>query len=447
MQEAVPASGGSIDVAARVEGQRFNRFLLRTVVLCLAVLIVDGYDVMVMGFVAPSLARSFGVSSAALTPVFVLGQVGLAIGAFTAGPLADRIGRRRVILFAGAFFTVCTLLTLLTGSVLQLAVLRVVTGIGLGGILPNTIALVSEMSPRRNRAITVMVMFSGFSIGSAVAGLVSARLLEPYGWRGPVLLGGLVPLVLLPMVYVWLPESVRLLTLWGGRDREVASLLGRMGLLGRGEAGARFVTGEAPVAAKPVRALFTDRRGPMTALLWLTFFVNLLDLNLLAAWLPTYLNRFAGLTPGQAAGLASFYQIGGTVGTYLLGLIVDRVGASRAISAGYLLAALSIGSIGLIDRSPLVMTVALTLAGWFVVGGQGGINAYAGSLYPTAIRSTGVAWAFGIGRFGAMLGPALGGWMLAENLGAEPTFVIAALPITVAIVSVLLVGVFARRTA
>ena len=445
--EDVSRADSQVDVGARVEGQRFNPFLLRTVILCIAVLMIDGYDVMVMGFVAPALARSFDVSGAALTPVFVLGQVGLAIGAFAAGPLADRIGRRRVILYSSGFFAVCTLLTPLVGSVLQLAVLRVITGIGLGGILPNAISLVSEMCPRRNRATTVMVMFSGFSIGSALAGLVSAQLLGVYGWQGPILLGGLLPIVLLPLLYAWLPESVRLLTLWGGRDTEIAAMLSRMRVLAPGEERAHFVTGERPVAAKPVAALFTDRRGPMTVLLWVTFFVNLLDLNLLAAWLPTYLNHFAGLTPGQAAGVAAFYQIGGTAGTYLLGVAVDRVGASRVLSAGYLLAALAIACIGLIDRSPLSLTIALSTTGFFVVGGQTGVNAYAGSLYPTAIRSTGVAWAFGIGRFGAMLGPALGGLMLSQQMGAEPTFIIAALPITVAVVSVLMVGRVARRLA
>lgn len=441
---AEPASGAAsptvADVGAILDGAPFTRYLLGVVLLCAAVLVVDGYDVMVVGFVAPAIARSFGVAGSAMTPVFVLGQIGLAVGAFAAGPLADRFGRRRAIMGCTSFFGCCCLLTPLMQSVWQLAGIRMITGIGLGGILPNAIALISEMCPKRSRATTVMVMFSGFSIGSALAGLIVSLLLVRFGWQAPFIVGGLLPLLLVPVLFVFLPESVRLLALKPGREKDVSRLLSRLDPQHRRSSDTRYVSGEQSIQASPLRALFQDGRGWMTVLLWLTFFVNLLDLNLLAAWMPTYLHQFGGIAPERAASVASFYQIGGTIGTVLLGLLIDRAGAPRVLSAGYCMASIAIATMGWVEQDPTSLATALFAAGFFVVGGQTAVNAYAGSLYPTAMRSTGVAWAFGVGRFGAMLGPALGGLMLAQGWSAEPTFILAALPIMIAIVSVLLVG-------
>lgn len=433
-----PTANREINVAAAVDGQRFGRFHWAMMLLCLVVLITDGYDVMVVGFVAPAIGRAFNVARQDLTPVFVLGQVGLAIGAFAAGPLADRFGRRKLIMGCTLFYACCTLLTPFMESISQLATLRVITGIGLGGVMPNAIALVSELSPARNRAKAIMVMFSGFSIGSALGGFVAGAVLDPFGWPAVFVVGGVVPLLLLPLMFFYLPESVKWLALHGHVAR-TAAMLRRMDGVTR-PADAVYVTGEVRTPGLPMSSLFKDGRAWMTVLLWVTFFANLMDLNLLAAWMPTYLNLFGGLEQKSAANVAAFYQIGGTAAVLILGYIIDRAGAPRVLSVGYVLAAIAIATIGLVDTDTTSLTIVLFFTGFFVVGGQTGMNAFAGMIYPTGIRSTGVAWAFGVGRFGAMLGPLAGGWMIGQHWPAEKTFMVAALPILLAAVSVILVG-------
>ncbi|MBR0849739.1 MFS transporter [Bradyrhizobium diazoefficiens] len=421
---------GTVDVPAYVDRQAVGAFQIRVLLVCAAVLFIDGFDTQAIGYVAPAVAQEWKLARGSLGPVFSAGLLGLMIGALIFGPLADKIGRRRIILASTAVFGIGTLLTVFATDTTWLIALRVLTGLGLGGAMPNAVALTSEFSPHRRRATLVMMMFAGFSIGAALGGLLAAALIPAFGWRSVFLVGGVAPLLFLPFLFKALPESIRFLAMSGGRDREVAGLLQRIAPEANFADNAKFVVPEPKLPGLPVAHLFAEGRAPMTVLLWIVFFMSLLDLYLLSNWLPTVLNDL-GVSVSAAVAIGAMLQVGGVVGTFTLGNFIDRF-SFRALSLTYLAAAVAIAAIGVTSHAIGLVTMAIFASGFCVVGGQIASNALTATFYPTAIRSTGVGWALGIGRIGSIVGPLVGGVMLARGMGAQPLFAAAAVPALVA---------------
>jgi MFS transporter, AAHS family, 4-hydroxybenzoate transporter len=259
-----------------------------------------------------------------------------------------------------------------------------------------------------------------------VGGLLAAALIPAFGWRSVFMVGGLAPLMLVPILLGWLPESIRFLALVGGRDREVADLLRRITPDMPRAAEVRFVAQEPRLSRLSVTLLFAEKRATVTLLLWMLFFMNLLDLYLLSNWLPTVLNDL-GVAVSVAAAIGAMLQVGGVVGTFTLGRFVDRY-SFRALAVTYLSAAVAVAAIGITSHSTGLVTVSIFLAGFCIVGGQNASNALTATLYPTAIRSTGVGWALGIGRIGSIVGPLVGGLMLANQVRPQSLFAVAAIP-------------------
>ena len=414
----------SIDVAEFIDAQPLGGFQLRLLLTCAAVLFLDGFDTQAIGFVAPALAKEWGVTKAALGPVFSAGLFGLMIGALLFGPLADRLGRKNIIIASTVAFGLGALATAFVQDVGGLIAIRFLTGLGLGGAMPNAVALTSEFNPRRRRATMVMIMFCGFSIGAALGGLLAAALIPQFGWRSVFVVGGAAPLLLAPILALKLPESVRFLALTGGAEARVAQLLTFINPKIVFAPATRFVVDEPELSGIPVQHLFKGGRTLPTLLLWVVFFMSLLDLYFLSNWLPTVLNDL-GASVSQAAAIGSMLQVGGVVGTFALGSVIDRF-SFRALALVYFVAVFAVGAIGELGHSAVLVTMAIFAAGFCIVGGQIAANALAAGFYPTSVRATGVGWALGIGRVGAIVGPLIGGALLEMKWSAAEVFLTAA---------------------
>jgi AAHS family 4-hydroxybenzoate transporter-like MFS transporter len=418
------ASVSPIDVAGYIDQQPVGSFQFKLLLTCAAVLFLDGFDTTAIGYVAPSLAKEWGLTKAALGPVFSAGLFGLMIGALTLGPLADRVGRKKIIIFSTLAFGIGTLVTAFIQDVNTLLVIRFLTGLGLGGAMPNTVAMTSEFNPHRRRATMVMIMFCGFSLGAALGGLLAAALIPQFGWRSVFVVGGAAPLMLVPILALRLPESVRFLALTGQANARVAELLAAINPKGMFAPGTQFVVHEPALAGMPVLHLFRDGRTLVTVLLWVVFFMSLLDLYFLANWLPTVLNDL-GASVSTAALIGSMLQVGGVVGTFALGSVIDRF-SFRALALVYFIAVFAIGAIGQLGHSIVFVTMAIFAAGFCTVGGQIAANALAAGFYPTSVRSTGVGWALGIGRVGSIIGPLVGGALMTAKWSTGSVFMAAA---------------------
>jgi AAHS family 4-hydroxybenzoate transporter-like MFS transporter len=414
----------AIDVAGYIDAQPVGGFQIKLLLTCAAVLFLDGFDTQAIGYVAPALAREWGLTKGALGPVFSAGLFGLMIGALIFGPLADRIGRKKIIIFSTLAFGLGALATAFVQDVNTLLAIRFLTGLGLGGAMPNAIAMTSEFSPHRRRATLVMIMFCGFSTGAALGGLLAAALIPHFGWRSVFVVGGATPLLLAPILALKLPESVRFLALTGRANERVAQLLGFINPKAAFAPATRFVVREPELAGIPVLHLFKGGRTLATLLLWVVFFMSLLDLFFLANWLPTVLNDL-GASVSLAVAIGSMLQVGGVVGTLALGSIIDRF-SFRALALVYFMGVFAVGAIGQFGHSVMFVTMAIFAAGFCIVGGQTAANALAAGLYPTSVRATGVGWALGIGRIGSIVGPLVGGALMTMKWSAGEVFVAAA---------------------
>jgi AAHS family 4-hydroxybenzoate transporter-like MFS transporter len=417
-------AGSPVDVAEFIDQQPVGGFQIGLLLTCAAVLFLDGFDTQAIGFVAPALAKEWGLSRGALGPVFSAGLFGLMIGALVFGPLADRIGRKKIIIFSTIAFGLGALVTAFVQDVNTLLAIRFLTGLGLGGAMPNAIAMTSEFNPRRRRATMVMIMFCGFSVGAALGGLLAAALIPQFGWRSVFIVGGVAPLLLAPVLAMKLPESVRFLALTGSANERVAQLLGLISPKAVFAPATRFVINEPELTGIPVLHLFRDGRTLVTLLLWVVFFMSLLDLYFLSNWLPTVLNDL-GATVSVAAVIGSMLQVGGVVGAFALGSIIDRF-SFRALALVYFIAVFAVGAIGQLGHSVVFVTMAIFAAGFCIVGGQIAANALAAGYYPTSVRATGVGWALGIGRVGSIVGPLVGGVLLTMKWSAGEVFIAAA---------------------
>ncbi len=424
----------TIDVQDYLDALPFSRQQRLVLWLCFLVVAVDGFDTAAIGFIAPSIRVEWGLSAAALAPLFGAGLFGLMLGALVFGPLADRLGRKIILTASVTFFGLMSLASVFAPDLTTLVVLRFLTGLGLGGAMPSAITLTSEYCPSKRRSSLVTMMFCGFTVGSALGGLASAQILSHYGWKGVLFLGGVLPLVLVPLLVVLLPESLRFLVL---RQRPQAEVNSVLRALDPQTATQPLLTARESASRTPIGELFRPPYAVGTALLWLSFFMSLLIIYLISSWLPTLLTS-AGADLRTASLVTSVFQIGGTVGAILLGRLMDGVGSARALSMAYAAGAGFVLLCGLSSTHLDLMVLAVFGVGFCISGSQVGANALAASYYPTSSRATGVSWANAAGRTGSVVGSISGGWLVSLGFDAAGILSMLAVPALIAALGIAL---------
>jgi AAHS family 4-hydroxybenzoate transporter-like MFS transporter len=430
----------------RLETQRFGALQLSVAIFCGLAQGFDGYDISAIGMAVPSLSHAWHVAPAAFSITFVMSNVGVMIGALASGPAGDRLGRKPVILASLLLLGVFSLASAYAGSVQSLAYLRLMTGFGIGALMPSTVALVADYAPDRLRAVVTMAIFCGNPLGGFLGGQLIALLLPSFGWTVIFYVGGALPLLLFPVLLLFMPESPRFLLARQRRSPAALRIYATLGL----DPDAAMVSSSARqvdvAAGNPVRALFTDGYALRTILFWVMFFCSLLSLYLIGFWLPTVLH-LEGLTPAGAVFASSLYSAGGVLSVLAVGPLTRRFGLEPVLAACLGFGIVVIAATALGHLPYLLMLATLFVMGVCVIGGQCGINGLSAARYPARMRNTGVGWALGVGRLGGIVGPALGGMLLADGWQPPHILLCACLTAGVAALCVVLLPLSAARVA
>lgn len=434
-----PSDSAPVDIQAFLNEHRFSACQWLVFALCFLIMVLDGFDTAAIGYIAPSLMVEWGVAKASLTPVLSAALFGLAAGALVAGPLADRLGRKTMLVGSVGVFGAACLASAFATSLSELTMLRFATGVGLGAAMPNVITLMSEYCPDRRRAVLTSAMFSGFPLGAAFGGLLAAWIIPQFGWRGVLTLGGVLPLVLTVLLVFLLPESVRYMVAKRHAVARIQAVLGR--IAGRAVTTTRFTLTEAraaTAAGKSGLALVLSRGYVLgSVLLWLTYFMGLVIFYALLNWMPLLL-KDAGITPKTATLVSALFPLGG-VGAAVFGWLMDRFNGTRLVALCYFLTTISIFAIGKAAGGEIgLLLVVIFVAGVLTCTAQASLPALAAAFYPTAGRATGVSWMLGIGRFGGIAGSFLVAELARGQLGIDAIFTVLALPALIAALALML---------
>src|SRR5580698_1983453 len=374
-----------VNITSVIDNSRLGVYQWGVFLLCGLCLIMDGFDLQAIGFVGPVLRREWHIDDVTMGRLFSSALVGVLFGSLLFSMLADRIGRRPVLIGVTLYFSALTFMTARADTINHLLIIRFFSGLGLGGIMPNAMALVGEYSPARSRVTAMMVTSNGFTLGAAFGGPIAAWLIPNYGWRGVFYFGAATPLVIALLMFFLLPESLQFLALRGHDKKQIARWLKRVDPGLKVGPDTEYVTPEEKKRGVPMIQLFHDGRALGTALLWVVNFMNLLNLYFLSNWLPIVVST-AGYSNSIAVNSASVLQVGGVVGTLVLSSFVYKFGFTPVLTMSFALACLSIFAIGQPYLSLAMLFVVVFLAGFGVPGSQAGLNALAATYYPTDLR-------------------------------------------------------------
>lgn len=440
-------SSESIDVHSFIDGRSISKFQARVFLLCFAVAMVDGFDTQAVAFVAPIVSGEMDFGPQGIGNLYSAGLFGLMLGALSFGPLADRIGRKPVVIISCLLMGIFSLLSAFSGSLNELLVFRFLTGLGIGGAMPNINSLTAEYSPRRRQAFLMTLMFTGFPFGAVLGGLLSVKLIALYGWSSVFVLGGVTPLLLAVLLFKRLPESLRYRAARNAEDVSIGNDMTAIDSSWQAPVNATYTVAE-PGASKlprmPIIELFLGGRASGTILIWITYFANLLMMYSLLGWLPTILSE-AGL--GLAGGIYSAvaFNVGGIAGGLAISWMLDRQIGFWPISICYLLGTGTVALVGSLGGSMSWALAVICLSGFTLMGGAFAMNAVTAAFYPTTVRSTGLGWGLAIGRLGAIFGPMAIGAALAADRAVGEIFFLVAVPGVFCAITILLIGAKSRQ--
>lgn len=432
-----------LEIGELIDRQRLGRLSLKLLVLSFLAMLTDGYDILALAYAAPDIMRQWHVTRAEFGGVFSAGLVGILIGAPLLGHLGDRFGRKTAIVVGCMTYGVSTLGIAFSGSIATLIALRFLSGVGIGGVMPSTIALNAEFAPRRWRATLVILMFTGVTLGGALPGWIATWLVPHYGWKVLFAIGGAAPLAIGLLLAAALPESVKFLAQIPERRDQLISVLRQFSPPVLVSDGAQIVAGAKTSTSASSAELFSGTLLAVTPLLWLLFATNLMATYFLNSWMPT-LFGLSGLSSDQSAQALSVFQIGGTLGGIAVSILLDRFGLIP-IFVLFALACPTVLGLGLPGHSAFGLMIAAGFSGFCILGLQFGLNAISGIIYPTPVRAKGSGWAFAVGRFGSIVGPVAGGFLLSLRLPLPKLLYAPAAFLAVGALAALIMLVLCRR--
>ncbi|MBB5415233.1 MFS transporter [Paraburkholderia atlantica] len=432
-----------IDIKTFLDDRPLSLFQVRVVLLGLLVLMLDGMDTTAVGFIAPALVADWKIARVALSPVFMSGLFGLAVGALTAGPIGDRLGRKAVVVSSVFLFGFFSLASSFANDLWTLTFLRFLTGLGLGASMPNTATLVSEYAPARHRNFLITFVYAGFAIGGAIGGVASNILIELSGWRAVMFAGGVLPVALGILMIFALPESIRFLATRDDKSLAVHSIMQKLapGVLRAGTV-VHVSDGVADSGSGKVAIIVGRRYLVGTVSLWIGVFATLFTLYLINSWLPLMI-KDAGMSLSDASLIATFGQAGGALGSLAVGWCMDRYSPHKVLSATHVAAGLCALCIAATERTFITTSVLVCAMGYCMNSLNVGYVAMAARFYPTSVRATGTSWEQGIGRFGAISGAAMGGVLLATSWSFNAVFAALCVPMAVGTVAISIKSIFA----
>ncbi|MFM0758341.1 MFS transporter [Paraburkholderia strydomiana] len=427
-----------LDVQKLCDEARFNRFHLLLLSWCALIIIFDGYDLAVVGIALPSIMRDMGVTPTNAGFMVSSALLGMMIGAVFLGTIADRIGRVPAIVICLLLFSIFTATAGLTSDPVTFGIARFLAGLGIGGVMPNVVAQMTEYSPRKIRSTMVTLMFSGYSVGGMLAALVGKAMIERYGWQSVFLAAG-IPALLAPVIWKLMPESLAFLVR-NQRDARLKQILPKIDPAYVAQQADQFTLHDKGAEAdSPIKQLFSDGRGSSTVMLWIAFFMCLFMVYALSSWL-TKLMASAGYSLGSALTFVLVLNFGAMIGAIGGGWLADRFNIKHVLIVMYGLATVSISLLGV--KVPVgALYFLVGLAGASTIGTQIVTYAFAGQYYPIAARSTGIGWASGVGRSGAILAPIVIGFLVSQSLPLQQNFVAIAIPGAIAMLAVCLIRV------
>ena len=427
-----------VDVAAVINDSEISRFQYIIFTLCISIMMCDGFDTQALAYVAPSIASEWKLLPGIFGPVFAAVLLGSMVGAFTFGYLADRFGRKRTLVLCMILFGALNIGSAYAASIESFTLLRFLCGIGLGGAIPNVMALASEYAPARKRATSVAIAWCGFSLGAVLGGLISVPLIAHFGWKSVFVFGGMLPLCLLPIVVFALPESIKFLILARGKAGEVISVLRKLNPGQHFDDSSAFVLDEPRPGRGSISALFRDGLAIGSVFLCLAFFMSLMLVYLFINWIPLLL-RQAGLPLQDAMMGTVIFNLSGIFGSVFCTQFIDRKILSPIfiLIFAYFVGAAAVFAIGFAGTSFWPIMGTIFLGGFFIIGAQLSLNALITNYYPTAIRGTGVGWSQVVGRTGSLLGPLMGGVLVSQGMSPSQLFQVSSIAPLLACVSLL----------
>ncbi|SEI73849.1 MFS transporter, AAHS family, benzoate transport protein [Azotobacter beijerinckii] len=426
----------NIDVNRLIDEARFNRFHWRVLFWCALIIIFDGYDLVIYGVVLPVLMQQWGLTPLQAGAMGSYALFGMMFGALFFGPLSDRIGRKKAITLCIILFSGFTVLNGFARNPTEFGICRFLAGLGIGGVMPNVVALMNEYAPKKIRSTLVAIMFSGYSVGGMLSAGLGMLLIPRFGWEAVFFVAG-IPLLLLPLIMFFLPESVGFM-IRQGRTAEAVRILKRVEPAFQVQPDDEIELQMPAIKATgaPVLQLFREGRALRTLSLWVAFFCCLLMVYALSSWLPKMMAS-AGYGLGSSLSFLLVLNFGAIFGAIGGGWLGDRLNLPRVLVVFFAIAALSIGLLGFKTPTPVLYGL-IALAGATTIGSQILLYACTAQFYGLAIRSTGLGWASGIGRNGAIVGPLLGGALVGMSLPLQVSFVVFAVPGLVAAIAMTL---------